>query len=109
MKEMVSLKLLVLQNIPLYNPGKCSRYTSLNSIKQRISEMARILIIEDDKKLNDGIRLPLLNEKYEITQSRTLEQARAVMKAVTLDLIVLDLNLPDGNGLDFLTKLRQAS
>ncbi|SHJ76961.1 DNA-binding response regulator, OmpR family, contains REC and winged-helix (wHTH) domain [Anaerocolumna jejuensis DSM 15929] len=71
--------------------------------------MARILIIEDDKKLNDGIRLALLNEKYEIMQSRTLEQARAVMKAVTLDLIVLDLNLPDGNGLDFLTKLRQAS
>lgn len=32
MKEMVSLKLLVLQSIPLYNPGKCSRYMSLIGI-----------------------------------------------------------------------------
>lgn len=71
--------------------------------------MAKILIIEDDKKLNDGIRLALRSQEYEIFQSRSLEQAERHMKKEPIDLILLDLNLPDGNGLDFLTKLRRSS
>ena len=71
--------------------------------------MTKILVIEDDKKLNDGIKMALRSEEYEIIQSRSLEQARDAMKQDSFDLAILDLNLPDGNGLDFLTKLRKTS
>ncbi len=71
--------------------------------------MTSILVIEDDKKLNDGIRMALRSEEYEIVQSRSLAQASQAMKQYSFDLAILDLNLPDGNGLDFLTNLRKTS
>lgn len=71
--------------------------------------MARILIIEDDKKLNDGIRLALKSEAYEIVQSRSIAQAKKALGESRFDLVILDLNLPDGNGLDFLTTLRRTT
>lgn len=70
--------------------------------------MKKILIIEDDKKLNDGIRLALKSEEKEIIQSRSIAQAKEAIKRNSFDLIILDLNLPDGNGLDFLTEIRHS-
>lgn len=71
--------------------------------------MKHILIIEDDKKLNDGIRLALAREAYEFIQCHTLEEARGEVGEGEVDLILLDLNLPDGNGMDFLKEIRQGS
>lgn len=71
--------------------------------------MARILVIEDDKKLNDGICLVLKGEENEMLQSYSFTQSMAIMKENDFDLVILDLNLPDGNGLDFLTPLRRTS
>ncbi|BCN28914.1 response regulator transcription factor [Anaeromicropila herbilytica] len=65
-----------------------------------------ILIIEDDQKLNEGIRLALRSPEYEFLQCRTLEEAWEQLNQKKVDLILLDVNLPDGNGLDFLKKLR---
>ncbi|HEX3075344.1 MAG TPA: response regulator transcription factor [Lachnospiraceae bacterium] len=68
--------------------------------------MKKILIIEDDKKLNDGIRIALRSEEKEFIQSRSIAQAREAIIRNSFDLIILDLNLPDGNGLDLLTEFR---
>ena len=57
-----------------------------------------ILIIEDDKRLNDGIRLALKNESYTFFQCQTLKDARIVLKEQPVSLILLDVSLPDGNG-----------
>ena len=40
----------------------------------------KLLIVEDDKKLNDGIRLALKNDAYFFYQCRTLQEARACLK-----------------------------
>lgn len=40
----------------------------------------KLLIIEDDKKLNDGIRLALKNDAYFFYQCRTLQEAREILK-----------------------------
>lgn len=66
-----------------------------------------ILIIEDDKRLNDGIRLALKNESYTFFQCQTLKDARIVLKEQPVSLILLDVSLPDGNGIDFVKELRR--
>lgn len=69
----------------------------------------KILIVEDDKKLNDGMRLVLKNNSYLFYQCRTLEEARKILKTEELSLILLDVKLPDGNGIDFVKEIRKNS
>lgn len=66
----------------------------------------KILIIEDDKALNTGIALSLGNDV--ILQAFCLAEARNLSDR-SVDLIILDINLPDGSGLDFCRELRQTS
>lgn len=70
---------------------------------------AHILIVEDDKKLNEGIKIALQGSADRLTQCRTLTEARTVISKDRLDLIVLDVNLPDGNGIDFVKEIRRSS
>ncbi|WP_343210178.1 response regulator transcription factor [Anaerolentibacter hominis] len=70
--------------------------------------MKRILIVEDDEKLNEGIKLTLRND-YSCAQAFSLRTAGDMLKQQQPDLILLDVNLPDGNGLDFLKELRKTS
>lgn len=68
--------------------------------------MTNIAIIEDDKGLNNGIALALKQEDYRFYQYGALEEAENVED---MDLVILDINLPDGNGFDFLKELRTRS
>lgn len=70
--------------------------------------MKNILLIEDDVTLSNGIRLALQNMDYRILQCHTLREA-GQFDIAGLDLIILDINLPDGNGLDFLREIRKSS
>lgn len=66
------------------------------------------MIIEDDPAINHGIELTLGNEQYEFFNCLCLADVEN-QKAAASDLIILDLNLPDGNGLEFLRELRKTS
>ena len=68
--------------------------------------MKSILIVEDDRALGDGLCLALRGPEAEPSLCRTLSAARSALAAGDFDLLVLDVNLPDGNGLDFLRQLR---
>ena len=68
--------------------------------------MKNITIIEDDKALNDGIVLALANDDYSFRQYHKLAEYKS---DEAVDLIILDVNLPDGNGFDFLRELRKYS
>lgn len=68
--------------------------------------MTNIAIIEDDKGLNNGIALALKQEDYRFYQYNALKEAENVED---MDLVILDINLPDGNGFDFLKELRTRS
>ena len=70
------------------------------------SIMTEILIIEDDKGLNTGIAIGLGSEKYHFTGCSTLKEAETAVKNTSFDLLILDLNLPDGSGYDFLREYR---
>ena len=66
----------------------------------------KILIVEDDRTLNNGIALSLSSD--DILQSFCIEEAELMLDS-SIDLIILDINLPDGSGLDFCRKIRQTS
>jgi DNA-binding response OmpR family regulator len=68
--------------------------------------MKHITIIEDDIGLNNGIALALKQEDITFFQHYRLGDFQP---SEPTDLIILDINLPDGNGFDFLRKLRQNS
>ena len=71
--------------------------------------MHQILIVEDDPALSQGIRLALGQEGRQFVQAGTIGQAERELAERTFDLLILDLNLPDGNGLDLLSRLRDRS
>ena len=71
--------------------------------------MQKILLLEDDITLGNGIRLALQNASLQITLCHTLAEARDVLDRESFDLLILDINLPDGSGLDLLNEVRKAS
>ena len=62
----------------------------------------RILVAEDDRGLNQGIRLALQKEGIEFIPAYTLKEAKAAWQEKQPDMILLDVNYPDGRCYDFL-------
>lgn len=71
--------------------------------------MRRIAIIEDDRGLNNGIVLALKNDNYHFDQYYSLSDAKSIEADKNADLIILDINLPDGNGFEYLKEIRKKS
>ena len=67
----------------------------------------RILLVEDDLSLAAGLRDGLSREGFVVNHVATGEHALASVRAETPDIVVLDLGLPDMDGLQVLKKLRQ--
>ena len=68
--------------------------------------MNTILIIEDDKSLADGLVRALSSEQYHAESCHNLRTARNKLTKSSYALILLDINLPDGNGFDFLAEIK---
>ncbi len=69
----------------------------------------RILLVEDNEQIMRGNERMLTRRGYEVIIALTLGEARKALEARMTDLIVLDIMLPDGNGLDFMGELRRYS
>lgn len=67
----------------------------------------RILIVEDDAALRDGLKVGLSLAGFTTDAVETCDEAEAVLTAHGFDAVVLDLMLPDGSGLDILKGLRE--
>lgn len=89
-----------------------------------LDKKQRILIVEDDRPLAGGLCRALQNEKTEAVSCHTLHEAEELLDAAqgnrgasmsgegaadmqsAYDLVILDVNLPDGNGFDFLQQIK---
>jgi len=68
--------------------------------------MEQILIIEDDTGLNQGLCQSLKSENRQVISCLNLKAAREQLLCGSVSLVLLDINLPDGSGLDFLRELK---
>lgn len=68
--------------------------------------MKHILLLEDDQALGQGISMALTGPEVTVACYTTLAKAREVLAENRFDLLILDINLPDGSGLDLLRQLR---
>ena len=71
--------------------------------------MEQILIMEDDMALNKGLCKALTTDSRQLISCTDIRSAREQILCSTPSLILLDINLPDGNGLDFLKEIKKGS
>jgi DNA-binding response OmpR family regulator len=72
-----------------------------------MTQPARILIVEDEAMLREAFRLMLEDSGYQVQEAGTAAEARAVVRAQSPELILLDLGLPDESGLELARELSQ--
>lgn len=68
----------------------------------------RLLLLEDDPILSETLQLFLSKEGYDVDTALNIQEAEEFTFDINYDLYLLDINLPYGNGLDFLKSLRYA-
>lgn len=71
--------------------------------------MIKIMIVEDEEKLARFIELELLHEGYEVRKSNNGRSALEIIEKEHVDLILLDIMIPEINGLEVLRRVRKAS
>lgn len=64
--------------------------------------MEEVFLLEDDESLGKGIRMAFHSQNLQVTLCHTLVTARKVLALKKFQLLILDVNLPDGNGIDLL-------
>ena len=65
---------------------------------------ARLLVVDDEPDLRQLYELALVREGYQILTAGTLAEARALMAERPFDVLITDMNLPDGQGLELLKR-----
>ncbi|HEY9730701.1 MAG TPA: response regulator transcription factor [Drouetiella sp.] len=78
-----------------------------NHLSSCTQNMAYILLAEDDQFLSDGLSRTLRHSGYKVDQAPTGLEAEAAVLANSYDLVILDLGLPDIDGLTVLSNIRQ--
>lgn len=71
--------------------------------------MSKLLLLEDDLSLINGLSFAFQKAGYELEVARTLQEAETLWQEGKYDLLVLDISLPDGSGFEFCEKVRQTS
>jgi two-component system response regulator PilR (NtrC family) len=66
---------------------------------------AHILVVDDEHSILDFLRLLLDEEGYRVTTADSMAEARERLGADSFDLVLCDIMMPDGNGLDLLQEI----
>lgn len=67
----------------------------------------RILLIEDDSILGDGVQAGLIQAGFGVDWAKTCDEGRLALMTHAYEAVVLDIGLPDGSGLDLLQEWRR--
>lgn len=69
---------------------------------------ARVLVLDDEPDLRTLYELTLLREGHDVSAAGSLAEARKLLAAQNFDVVITDMRLPDGLGLELLRELAQA-
>lgn len=69
--------------------------------------MYQILLVEDDKLIAKALTMSLRYKGFEVSSCETIREGMDTFLAKSFDLILLDVNLPDGNGMDLCREIRR--
>jgi len=75
----------------------------------REQQTSRILVADDEAIIRENLERILREENYQVTSVATGEEALAVLRESEIDVVLLDLNLPDIHGLEVLKKAKEAN
>lgn len=73
----------------------------------RLNEAPRVLIVDDEPPIRDWAAEELTAIGMQVMTAGTLAEARAAFRAGPIDALVVDRNLPDGDGISFIAELRR--
>jgi two-component system response regulator PilR (NtrC family) len=68
---------------------------------------AHILVVDDEKSILEFLSLLLVEEGYRVSVADSMEQGRESLRNDSFDLILCDIMMPDGNGLDLLQEINK--
>src|SRR5690606_7068359 len=86
---------------PLPSGRRRKRKTSVSSHS--------VLLIDDEKSFRLILESALVSEGYEVRTAPDVKSARQAWRQASADLVIVDRNLPDGDGVDLLTDLKKES
>ncbi len=68
-----------------------------------------IMILEDDENLNRGLAFTFEKDGYQVVSANSIKEGKRLLEQQKTDLIIMDLGLPDGNGMDLCKEIRTYS
>ena len=71
------------------------------------SNKYKVLIVEDEGNIRHFVRTILATNGYQVIEAKTLTEGRMAFMSHSPDVVILDLGLPDGDGMDFLKMIRK--
>jgi DNA-binding response OmpR family regulator len=74
---------------------------------QGVAVVKKILLVEDDEQVRDGISALLAMDSYEIQACSNAAECRSTLERFHPDVVVLDLHLPDAVGTEFWSEVRE--
>ena len=69
--------------------------------------VGRVLIIDDEAAIRESLQFLMEDDGYEVETAQDGEEGLAKLDSVTVDLVLLDFQLPDRNGLEILREIRE--
>ncbi len=82
---------------------------STGSVRTRPPVAARVLVVEDDEASRYGLAALLESESYALETAADLKEAEAILSGNSIDAIILDVTLPDGDGATWLARRNERS
>lgn len=67
----------------------------------------QILLVEDNKSITKALKYNLEQNKYKVLSAGNIAEAKVLLKTKKIDLIILDITLPDGNGFDLYKEIKK--
>ena len=72
-------------------------------------DKAHILIVDDDNRIRNLLQTYLIGHQYVVSIAKDTKQARELLATFNIDLIILDIMMPNETGIEFAQILRQTS